>query len=455
MSNIAISLFGLMYWLIMSRLVGATALGIAAMVWSMAMIAAGMASLGVNTGLFRHAGEALGRGDISLASSYLWSAVSYLIPAYGAAAFVITQLSLPGAVYTAAVVLSVIVYTFEVYLIAMYKTEVRFVAVIISGAVRIGVGVTLAKWGWVGVVLGYLAGNVVTLFIVAGYVLRHVVLVTPRLSALVEIVKAGFPTWVPTALVIMAQQAGTLSVFMTAGAAETGILYVAQAVTGLISAAAGVAVGLLTPALAAMDSGRREAAAAACRVALALSAPLAALLVAVSHVPLALLGDEFLAAAVPMAMLAAAVLPAVVLDVISSYYLAEKKLILLLLLSSSRAVLQLALYVFLVPLYGAVGAALSTFVSTSVFATAFSRVLNVGRVHLLAIAIPLAIAPVGLFLPWPLTAAAISASWLFYLRVGVLTRKDVSDIAHAILGKQADSIYRRYWHIIDRIIPER
>ncbi|MEM1664211.1 MAG: hypothetical protein QXD96_08825 [Pyrobaculum sp.] len=456
LSEVALAVLGAAYWFILSRLVGATELGIAAAIVSVGSLVAALTSLGVETGLFRHAGEMFKRGDKTSASTYLWSSVVIRIPMFAVAVFIVTQLPAPDPLYSATLAVVVgLVGILNIYTAAMYRTEVRLVVNVVSSFVKIGVGVMLAGWGWLGVVISYISGSIVSLVMFAGFVLRQVVFTKPRIGASIEVVKAGVPLWVSSASMLTAQLAGVLSVYVISGAAETGVLYVAQVVSSLVIAAAGISVGLLTPALAAMDSGRREAAASACRLALALSAPLAAMLVAMPYVPLSLLGREFQAAALPLALLAAAAVPTVVLNVVNSYYLAEKRYKSLFLINFLRSVLQIVLYIFLIPLYGAVGAALSAFVATLVFAAALSKFLDLGRLHLLAVAVPFATAPAGLVLPWPLAAAAISASWLLYLRVGVLTRRDISDLAHAILGKQADNIYRKYWYIIDKIIPER
>ncbi|MEM1903268.1 MAG: hypothetical protein QXW44_06265, partial [Pyrobaculum sp.] len=80
LSEVALAVLGAAYWFILSRLVGATELGTAAAVVSVGTVVAALTSLGVETGLFRHAGEMFKRGDKTSASTYLWSSVVIRIP---------------------------------------------------------------------------------------------------------------------------------------------------------------------------------------------------------------------------------------------------------------------------------------------------------------------------------------------------------------------------------------
>ncbi|MEM1903140.1 MAG: oligosaccharide flippase family protein, partial [Pyrobaculum sp.] len=273
LSEVALAVLGAAYWFILSRLVGATELGTAAAVISVGSLVTILTSLGVETGLLRHAGEMLKRGDKTSASTYLWSSVVIRIPMLAVAVFIVTQLPTPDPLYSAtlAVVVS-LVGILNIYTTAMYRTEVRFVVNVVSSLVRVVVGVMLAGWGWLGVVISYISGSIVSLVIFAGFVLRHVVFTKPRIGASIEVVKAGVPLWASSASILTVDLTGILSVYVATGAAETGVLYVAHVASWLVTAAASISVGLLVPALAAMDSGRREAAASACRSALALSA---------------------------------------------------------------------------------------------------------------------------------------------------------------------------------------
>ncbi|MEM4439693.1 MAG: oligosaccharide flippase family protein [Pyrobaculum sp.] len=452
MTHIVSSLFGFVYWLVMSSVVGAEAMGLAAVVISIGTLAITIASFGVNTGLLRYGGEALGRGDESKALSYFWSAVSFLATTHSIAAMAAILFSPLGALFIAATILLRVASAFEFYIMAMYRTEVLFVAAVVGGIAKLTAGFAMAGWGWVGVLFGYVVGVAIGSLIAAVYVLKYSKMSLPRLDKILNMLRAGVPIWAPNVLLVLGQQVGVLSVFTMAGAVQTGHLYVAQQIAGLVSAVAGVVTGLLTPALAAMDASRREAASKSCRLALALSGPIAAMLVAVPHLPLSILGEDYAEAAAPLAILALTSLPTVVREAAVSYLLAEKKFGALLILSTLHTAIQLALYFVLVPIYGSLGAALATLIASTASAAVSSIWIEISKAHVLAIAIPLALVPTIYLLPWFAVIVATLSVYLLYPRLGVVTREDIVTMAEAILGKRVNKIYNKYRKLIDTIL---
>ncbi|MFN3805407.1 MAG: polysaccharide biosynthesis C-terminal domain-containing protein [Pyrobaculum sp.] len=441
----------------MSRLVGAEAIGYAAVAVSLATLATSIAALNINVGGLRYVGEALGRGDLERASSYFWSGLSYLAFTYAAASAVLylapLGVSRELALATAALVLSNVSIMADVYIIAAYRAVVRFVGVFLGNAVRFAVGILFAGWGWVGAVAGNIAASVTYALLALSYSIRRLGIARPGFGGWLDMARAGVSTWAPSAVVIIAQQSGVLAVFFSTGAVGSGHLFVAQGIVGVVGALAYVVFNMLTPTLAAMSTGRRETATYAARIGLALTAPASVGLAVAPHVPLLLLGPDFADAATPLSLLALAVLPNVLNYTALSFLIAEGRFLHALYLSSVSSGVTLALYVVLTPQWGAAGAAAAMLIASIVTSLAASLYLKPGGAHLKAIALPLAVGAAVYWMPWPLALAAVGATYLLYPRAGVLTRRDVALLAEAILGKKAHTIYRRYHTLINTILP--
>jgi len=81
--------------------------------------------------------------------------------------------------------------------------------------------------------------------------------------------------------------------------------------------------------------------------------------------------------------------------------------------------------------------------------------VGLGRV-LTIVSIPtvMAVTAYILKMPWPLGLVLIAASYIAYVKVGILTRPDIREVAVALLSeKTVNKLYERFRPIIDVLIP--
>lgn len=450
------SFLGYLYWLLASRLVDPSVVGSAAAVVAFSTLITGLLTFGVPTGLMRFVGVGLGRGDSNMIFSYSATAILFTVTLDLAAAATLTISHLLGSnilsgfELTAAVVLtslgwsSALTATFN----SLLRTELTALASFTSAALRITIGLALLYLGlgFVGIILGYIVSSItlnITLLIFWFKVKREA---KTRLSLtnLVDMLKAGLATWLPGSLTLLAQQLGVLGLYTIVGGVETGLYYIAFAVASVIYSLPSSMLSLMLPALSAMKGGRAQATARATRLSLALAAPPALILAAYPHLPLQLLGQSYLAADTTLMILIVGVLAAPIASGYSSYIYAEGRYTRVLLIGLAGNITRISLYTMLIGL-GEVGVA--TAYSAGFIAALLATIPSSAKMGLKqdwlgytkAIIIPASatIAIYTLNIHWlagiPLVAVA---SAFAYARLKVVDKRDLSEVAEALLSKE-------------------
>lgn len=458
-ASIVNSVLGLLYWIIMSSLLGAEVVGYAAAVLNLALVVSYVANLGVNVGVNRYVGEAMGRRDTDLASSYFWSAFTYLAVIYAVAALAtwllapmigLTQyLAVAAAIVAATGLISIA----EAYAAAVYRGVWKIQSVILSHVVRFFVSVMLLDLGLIAVVVGNVAWHVANSVFFVWRVHKHSRYAKPDISHFIKFVKAGFALWFPGVIVYVAQQTGFFAVFTNIGAQAGGQLYIAQALVSVLGMLAG-AVGItLTPYLSSMSQQRREVVSETSRLVLALVSPAAVILAVASNIPLSIIGADFMGASLLLSVLALTAIPDVYVSVVISYLMAEKKFLKVLVVSVTATVSMMFLYAVLIPALGALGAALARLIAGVITVCVTLIEVRPGRLQIYAVALPLLAGSTALFTPQPVAVLATLMTYALYPRLNVLTRRDVAIVLESFLGERARHIYQRFKQIVDVLFP--
>ena len=476
LGSITNNLVGFTYWLIISGIGGASILGLTSTVVSLGGMISGILSLGVPIGLRRFLGLSLGRKDSEGFSRYFWSSTAFMFSAYGIVALIMALLGLSGfglGSFTSSMltISSILVFfgsfsVFDSLLISTLRTDLRFLAFITGGALKLGAGIALVElgFGWLGAASGYLAGSAGVLLIEVWFALRFVGgFRRPSLHLFADVLRAGLASWVPGIIGLVASLTGVLAVFGFRGAVETGYYYVARAISGVVVGLAGSMASLLLPVLSGLGSGRERAAGEVLRLSMVVVAPLVFWTTVYSRNILELLGKGYGSASLTLVILVWAALIGVITGAVNSLIYSYGKYRHVLGIGLTGSIPSLILYAYLVPKSGGLGAAESVLIGAIASLTyAIPLGLKQGfKFSWSKLALTLLI-PTAIALPlWILKlniivgALIISLTYIAYLRLGVITRRDAYEIASAVASKDlVRKLYERFRPIVDTVAPE-
>ena len=468
------NLFGFVYWFAISHIGGAQLLGLTSATVSLASMVSSILSLGIPTGLMRFLGIERGRRE-GLAR-YLWSSAIFLSSIYLSTSLALLVLSMLGvsvanfspSMFRAASILVALSSSsaFTTYLISTLRTRTLFLSVLIGNLLKLGIGIEAVYLGlgWFGAVLGYASIGAVNLCIglyMAVKTLGVRVVLDPK--AILRVLKAGLTVWIPSIIAIVGQWLSVLFVFGVKGATETGYYYLAFTITGLAVGIATSMTTLLIPILSGMKRGRGYVSYTVMRLGLAIVSPIVFALLTYPHIPLELLGPEYVAASNTLRILLLSSFATIVLSTISNYMysLALYRHV------TSAGILQtttrLLLYIALVREYGGLGVAIAYSVGTYVglgYAIVMAKRLSVDidyrRIATIAIlpGLPSVLA-YTLNLCWLLGLPIIASTYLIYMKLRLITRKDLQLLAYAILSRErVYTLYTKMKPLIDLLIPE-
>ncbi len=476
LGSITNNLVGFTYWLIISGIAGASALGLTSTVVSLGGLISGALSLGIPSGLQRFLGLSIGRGDSEGFSRYFWSSAAFMFPLYGAVSLTMAVLGMEGfglasfspsmLILSSALVFLGAFSAFDSLLISTLRTDLRLIAFITGGVLKLSVGISLVEFGfgWVGAFLGYLAGSAGGICIEAWFALRFLVnFKRPSLRLFTEILRAGLVSWIPRIIVLITSLTGVLAVFGFRGAVETGYYYVARAIAGVVVGLAGSMASLLLPVLSGLGSGRERAAGEVLRLSMAVVAPLVFWTTIYSRSILELLGKGYGSASLTLVILVWAALIGVITGAVNSLIYSYGRYRHVLGIGLTVSIPSLILYAYLVPKSGGLGAAESTLIG-AVAGLSYAIPLGIrqgfrfswGKLALTlllpaTIAFPLWLLKLNIIVG----ALIISLAYIAYLRLGVITRRDAYEIASAVASKDlVRKLYERFRPIVDTVVPE-
>ncbi|RLG01763.1 MAG: hypothetical protein DRN60_04190 [Thaumarchaeota archaeon] len=263
-------------------------------------------------------------------------------------------------------------------------------------------------------------------------------------------------------ITVSGQQLGVLTLFGVRGASETGLYYVSFAIMGVMMGIGGSILGLMMPVLSGMEDGRKRACWRAIKISLVLVTPVAFTLATYPEVPLGLLGREYVDAA-PILMLLALTIPAtLIVTGVTSLIYAYGMYMTILILGLVGNLSRIGAYIPLSYLMGGVGVALSY--ALGAYTGLIAVIIVCRRIRfnpgfkeaLLVTIFPLCLALVShlLGISWLVGAPLLLfLPYIIYLKMGILGRKDLRELAYALAPRQTvNEIYQYLRPIIDWLI---
>ena len=463
------SVLNFFFWVIASHFVSVDIIGYTASILSLQSIFIIILTLGIPAGLQRYVGIAKGEDDAEKITTYFLTGLSTLIVVNVPIILfflIAPTLGFGGIIQQEIVLVSLLLLLgfwtplFNSLFMALIRADIMTLAQILSSTVKTALCFILLYFG-----LGFMGlfVSISAFYLVLGFILftgaykivnKSVTGAFFDISNLKSLLQAGTASWFPRVLATIGESSGVLIIFGLMGGTETGYYFLAFAISSIFYTLPGSILGLMFPYLSSIKRGRTQAALDAIRLSLAITAPLAFVLIVYSYLPFLILGPEF-ARAGPMLeiLLVGAIISTMVSGYFSHVY-AEGKYKHVAMIGLSTNLSRLILYSPLVLLLSGVGASIA-FTLGQVFglvaivgsAKSFGFRFEWNR-YLLAISI--------LILP-SLFLITFNIHWLIgipfillfslvaYGRLGVITKADLQEVSLAFFSE--DSVKRIYTHV--------
>jgi len=303
--------------------------------------------------------------------------------------------------------------------------------------------------GALGVTIGF-----ASYFVIASILLTIIVINITKLgrkvsqinlrSSLKRIFDASVVNWIPSLIQQAGIHFGTITVFGTQGANQTGVYFIALSIVNALTALFSVLIILSYPVLSGMHNGRKRMSWHVIKICLILGMPIVSSIIFYSKEIMQLFGEDYLSGTLTLEILLVSVFPTIIL--MGIYYLVyaygNYKQVFTIGLSSDG--LRTILYVVLTPLYGLEGAAISYTIGSLVgFLVSIIIAKKIGmQIFWKDLAVILVI-PSGLgFLfssteihPLISISSTIIISYLVFLKLGVLTKSDIQETVTILPAK--------------------
>ena len=463
LSSILTNFFGFIYWLLISPLVSPATVGKAVTILAIESLILSTLSLGIPTGIMRFLGRGIGCQDPIMLGKYLYSLLIFIFGLNLTSGTLFLGLGLAKVIpldIDSILFISILIFVgmngWPLILVAFFnsilKTENVAITQFITGLSRILIGVPLVYLGldFLGIMLGYIiaaAGNSLILLLLAK---REIQKLGAKFSissrAIKESIEAGLATWIPSILALAGQWLGVLGLSGFAGSYETGIYFIGYAITtGLLALPMNI-VSLMFPVLSGMKDGRERAMGEAVRVSSAIMYPLTFMLIAYPAFIPSFLGESYLFASTPIMILATGFLLAPLVNGYTYYAYALGRYREVILIGLAGNIPRIVLYTLLIGKLAETGAAisfsigfLSSLLAVIPLAKKTGYNLNIKEAaKSLSIPLTLSIPTLALKLhPLLGITLILAASYIAYMRLKIIYKKDLADLAAALLSRKA------------------
>jgi len=418
LSSIVSQFGGYLFWFVAAATVRAAVLGEVAYVVTVASIAATLLSLGVPTAVMRlwpaTGDKRYAEGGLAFAA--LGVAVSLLLALWRLVLGLLVASGLLSAYFTA-------------YFQTTYNTKPVFYATAVGQGARVAAAPLLAPLGPDALAATYaVPGLLLTVLGLAAARLR------PRVFGVAELAKAGVSVWLPSAVSVLGVNLGVVAAYALAHAEVAGLVYIAQILAGAAVGVSTVVTGVLLPYLSSLKEPD-AAAVKAFRLAVAVSAPIAAALITGGAHFLSILGRQYAEAADALAIFVVGDLLILAAGALGNLTYARGFYLFYLAVGVVANAVRIVLYVLLGS--SDVGVAVS-FLAGSLVAVAlyasFHRSVAWGMAAVapraFAASLPaLVLAPFGV-VP---AAAGAAAGYLLAVRLRLVSREELAEFARQVL----------------------
>jgi O-antigen/teichoic acid export membrane protein len=478
--NIVAGISGYAFWLIISKIVSPEIIGISSSIVSFSVILAIIAGLGIPNGIQRFLGRSFSEENYSEAKRYV--NVSIVLVSSGILACTIVifvfkewmyqYLHIDSNLLAILIVLSgssILFLLLRSVVVSTLKTKILPILIIVSSIVRIISAIMLLLLGWdvLGVTIGYANGFVVSSILLCIF-LNLKLKSTKKAPAdsfnqtVKNIFSSSTANWIPALVMAIGYQLGTIIVFGVQGSQEAGIYFIALTIATGITLIAFTLFSITLPVLSSMQDGRKRFAWRMIRLTLVIAVPFSISLIFYSKEIMQLIGQNYIAASLPMQILLSSLLPAAVAYGISVLVYAYGHYKQVLTIGLATNVPKTILYFLLIQMYGSAGAALSYTIG-EIAGFAISLIVakrmnfkifwkDLGLIMVIPTSIGFVMNYLGLNYIIGIVVT-VALSYILFLKLQILTNSDIEDMA-GILPPNASKVVVRVSNIINRVLKQ-
>jgi stage V sporulation protein B len=465
---------GYIYWLILSKIIDPSSIGIASTIIALATIIFSFASMGVTGGIQRYIANGIAEKKFDKVKGMIHS--SLLITGIGVlfSSLIIFILRDPISSYFDIrfeyILLSIALFIFLVYaallkaiIIPSLRVKVIAMASLVSTIIKFTITILLVGLGYgvLGIIFGVLAYPFISTLIFAFAIRKNIYKNVSELKFFLsakEILIASFTFWIPAIITTIGSQLGTISVFLVVGSTNAGIYFIAFSIITGIMAIISVLSSIAYPAISTLRDGKKRAAWRLIKISLILTIPISNILLFYSEAVLALFGSSYQSGSSSLQILSLSSLPTAIsigIGVLLYSYGDNRRFLLLGLFTSVPRVL---LYFVFAPSLGGDGAALSFLLGSVsgagislVFAKKIGFKLNYKQIFSLFI-IPILIAiPLKYIDIHPVISILVILifSYIVFVLLKLIDSQDRDDILK-ILPSKIVKIIHDFWQAISK-----
>ena len=483
---VASIIFGYLFWIIVSKIGSAQIIGTSSAVITIAGIFAYVATIGTDNGILRFLGKSF--SEKRLDETKVFVKASLLLVSAGTLGCIVLILGIKEWIYgsfgidfslTVLTILimgsSAIYALFYSVVTASLKTKVLPKTLIISSSIKLALAIILLSIGTgvLGLTISFAVSNFLSCILLGIVILAY--FKSPfsqsRISKNKEeniddrnmnigffqafrcLLLASIATWIPSLISIIGSQLGTVIVFGSQGAFQSGIYFISFIiVTGITEIMYSLFV-IALPVLSAMKHGRRRFAWQTIRLSLIVALPLSSSLVFYSKEIMQLIGREYVEGTLSLQILLLSVFPTGVAAGINALVYSYGNYRQVLAIGLAMNMPRTVLYFILVPTYGSTGAALSYTIGAaaglgmSIIIARKTGMAIFWKTLVLALTIPLAAGfilqsfDVNYILA---ISCTLLVSYVMLFKLKVITKPDLQVFLSLLPYGVSDSIIRLY-----------
>jgi len=262
------------------------------------------------------------------------------------------------------------------------------------------------------------------------------------------ILEAGMVNWIPALIATLSSQLGTIIVFASNGASQTGVYFIAYCIVTAIAAIASVLFTIAFPALSAMHDGRKTFVWRIIKMSAIIAIPFSASAFFYSKEIMQLFGPSYADGSFLLQIMVLATLPGQIASGVNTLTYSYGKYRQALSIGTTGYATRIILFFIMVPMYGSNGAALSytlgaiAMMIVSIYISRKIRFHIFWKIIALIHIVPFGLAFVLSYFQINFIVGTISTlvlSYLLLLRLHIITKSDVQDSVGVIPGSIANS----------------
>ncbi len=332
---------------------------------------------------------------------------------------------------------------FRSVLISFLKTKNLAVISIAAGIVKLCLGIALVTidMGSLGVAIGYASFSLIAVFLTALVVIK-IIKPAKRFSSgnfrssLQITFDSSVVNWIPLLIQRIGINLGLIVVFGAQGANQAGVYFIAFTIVNALTAIFTVLLIITYPVLSGMKDGRKRLSWRVIKISLIFGMPFVFSIIFYSQEILQLFGKDYFEGTSTLEILLLSIFPTIVMTGIYYLVYAYGKYRDVLIIGLASYGLPTILYFVLIPLYGGEGAAISyTIGSLSGFVISVIIAKNIGMrffwkdlgiILLIPSSLGFIFSSLGIHVVISIISDVV-ISYLVFLKLGILTKKDVDD----------------------------